>query len=256
MHTPRGYLRTAALKFGQITCNFYRRAKTLQVQGKDGDDLKNNLISLSKENGARTGSDLCSSSTTAEVPNQDGVVGHQTDETNSHDGVDFPTESQAIDESDQPYSPQCAYVSHFNTEIENLKKELLDLRLLVSSSSLCSPPTSDSVEMLNKLKHENDLLSRELISQKEQCKSLSEERDSLKLVVQLLSKDLYKSKLTDAPPPSQEKSDTGTDMAVKVNFPPPKVTHHTTNPPHSPDIPGETTVILGDSIIQNLQGYI
>ena len=59
------------------------------------------------------------------------------------------------------------------------------------SSSLCSPPTSDSVEMLNKLKHENDLLRRELISQKEQCKSLSEERDSLKLVVQLLSKDLY-----------------------------------------------------------------
>ena len=173
----------AALKFGQITCNFYTKAKTLQVQGKDGDDLKNNLISLSKENGARTGSDLCSSFTTAEVPNQDGVVGHQTDETNSHDGVDFPTESQAIDESDQPYSPQCAYVSHFNTEIENLKKELLDLRLLVSSSSLCSPPTSDSVEMLNKLKHENDLLRLELISQKEQCKSLSEERDSLKLVV-------------------------------------------------------------------------
>ena len=59
------------------------------------------------------------------------------------------------------------------------------------SSSLCSPPTSDSVEMLNKLKHENDLLRRELISQKEQCKRLSEERDSLKFVVQLLSKDLY-----------------------------------------------------------------
>ena len=99
------------------------------------------------------------------------------------DGVDLPIESQAIDESDQPYSPQCAYVSHFNTEIENLKKELLDLWLLVSSSSFCSPPTSDSVEMLNKLKHENDLLRSELISQKEQCKSLSEERDSLKLVV-------------------------------------------------------------------------
>ena len=198
----------AALKFGQITCNFYTKAKTLQVQGKDGDDLENNLISLSKENGAGTDSDLCSSFTTAEVPNQDGVVGHQTDETNSHDGVDFPTESQAIDESDQPYSPQCAYVSHFNTEIKNLKKELLDLLLLVSSSSFCSPPTSDSVEMLNKLKHENDFLRSELISQKEQCKSLSEERDSLKLVVQLLSKVLYKSKLTDAPPPSQEKNPT------------------------------------------------
>ena len=48
------------------------------------------------------------------------------------DGVDFSIESQAIDESDQPYLLQCAYVSHFNTEIENLKKELLDLRLLVS----------------------------------------------------------------------------------------------------------------------------
>ena len=177
-------------------------------------------MSLSKENGARTVSDLCSSST-RHIPNQDGVVGYQSDETNSQDGVDFPIESQAIDESGQPYSPQCAYVSHFNNEIENLKKELLDLRLLVSSSSLRSTPTSDSVEMLNNLKHENDLLRLELISQKEQCKSLSEERDSLKLVVQLLSKDLYKSKLTDAPPPSQEKSDTGTDMAVKVNFPPP-----------------------------------
>ena len=98
--TPPGrYIRTAALKFGQITCNVYTKAKTLQVQGKDGDDLKNNLISLSKENGARTVSDLCSSSTTAEVPNQDGVVGHQSDETNSQDGVDFPIESQTIDES-------------------------------------------------------------------------------------------------------------------------------------------------------------
>ena len=38
------------------------------------------------------------------------------------DGVDFSIESQAIDESDQPYSLQCAHVSHFNTEIENLKK--------------------------------------------------------------------------------------------------------------------------------------
>ena len=80
-------------------------------------------------------------------------------------------------------------MSHFNTEIENLKKELLDLRLLVSSSSLRSTPTSDSVEMLNKLKHANDFLRLQLISQKEQCKSLSEEKDSLKLLVQLLSKD-------------------------------------------------------------------
>ena len=78
----------------------------------------------------------------------------------------------------------------------------------MSSSSFCCPPNSDSVEMLNKLKHENDLLRSKLISQKEQCKSLSEERDSLKLVVQLLSKVLYKSKLTDAPPLSQEKNPT------------------------------------------------
>ena len=74
-------------------------------------------------------------------------------------------------------------------------------------------------------------------------------------MVQLLSNDIYKSKSTDAPPPSQEKSDNGTDMAFNVNLPPPKVTHHTTNPSHSPDIGGETTVIPGDSIIQKLQGY-
>ena len=74
-------------------------------------------------------------------------------------------------------------------------------------------------------------------------------------MVQLLSKDIYKSKSTDAPPPSQEKSDNRTDMAFNVNLPPPKVTHHTTNPSHSPDIGGETTVIPGDSIIQKLQGY-
>ena len=51
------------------------------------------------------------------------------------------------------------------------------------------------------------------------------------------------------------KSDDETAMAVKVNLPLPKITHHTINLPHSPDIPGETTVVLGDSIIQNLQGY-
>ena len=81
-------------------------------------------------------------------------------------------------------------MSHFNTDTENLKREVLDLGLLVSSSSLCSPPTSDSVEMLNKLKHENDLLRRELISQKEQCKSLSEEKDSLKLVAVIIERSL------------------------------------------------------------------
>ena len=56
-----------------------------------------------------------------------GVVGHESDETNLHDDVDFPIESQAIDESDQTFSPQGDHVSHFNTEIENLKKELLEL---------------------------------------------------------------------------------------------------------------------------------
>ena len=44
-------------------------------------------------------------------------------------------------------------------------------------------------------------------------------------------------------------------LAVEVNLPPPKATQHRANPLHSPDKPSETTVILGDSIIQNLQGY-
>ena len=44
---------------------------------------------------------------------------------------------------------------------------------------------------ISKLQKENDFLRRELTTQKERCHNLIEERVSLKLVVQILSKDLY-----------------------------------------------------------------
>ena len=119
------------LKSGQITCNFYVKAKTLQIQGKECDELKNNLISLAKEIDTYTGSILSSSSAPAEVPNQDGAEGSQPDETNSHNGVDCSVGPRVIDLSDHPFTPHCAYVSHFKSEIANMKKELLDLRLFV-----------------------------------------------------------------------------------------------------------------------------
>ena len=60
-------------------------------------------------------------------------------------------------------------------------------------NSLSTPQTNidTSESVINELRQENDSLRRELIAEKERNNGLIEERGSLKLVVKLLSKDLY-----------------------------------------------------------------
>lgn len=116
------------------------------------------------------------------------------------------------------------------------------------SSIQTNVDTSESV--VNKLRQENDSLRRELIAEKERNNGLVEERESLKLVVKLLSKDLY-HKSDDSISAPKENGNGNSTIVVDDATPTPSVPP---NPAES-STSAKTTVILGDSIIQNLQGY-
>ena len=90
---------------------------------------------------------------------------------------------------------------------------------------------------------ENDSLRQELIAEKECNSELVEEQVSLKLVVKLLSKDLY-NKSNDSTPLPKENGNGNINV----------VDNTISTPIVPPAESAKTTVILGDSIIQNLQG--
>ena len=112
--------------------------------------------------------------------------------------------------------------------------------------------TSESV--INKLRQENDSLRRELISEKEHNNGLIEERESLKLVFKLLSRDLYHRSNNSTSLPKENGNDNINVDDGNINF-----VDDTISTPIGPPVESlssaKTTVILGDSIIQNLQGY-
>ena len=106
--------------------------------------------------------------------------------------------------------------------------------------------TPQNLSVINKLRQENDSLRRELSAEKERNNGLVEEWESLKLVVKLLSKDLYKSNDSTSLP----KEDGNGNINVADD------TISTPIVPLAESLTSaRTTVIVGDSIIQNLQGF-
>ena len=82
------------------------------------------------------------------------------------------------------------YASHFNTQIANINDELKTIKSLLNFLTIPKTNVDTSESVINKLRQENDSIRRELIAEKERNNGLVEERESLKLVVKLLSKDL------------------------------------------------------------------
>jgi len=93
-----------------------------------------------------------------------------------------------------------------------------------------------------------------LIAEKELNNRLIEERESLKLVVKLLSKDLYHKSNNSNSPPKENGNENINIVDGNIN-----VVDGTISTPIIPLAESlssaKFTVILGDSIIQNLQGY-
>ena len=141
------------------------------------------------------------------------------------------------------------YASYFSTQIASINDELKTIKSLLNSLSTPQTNIDTSESIINKLRQENDSLRQELIAEKARNNGLVEERESLKLVVNLLSKDLY------------YKSNDSTSLPKESGNENINAVDDTTSSPIVPPIPAEsltsakTTVILGDSIIQNLQGY-
>ena len=133
------------------------------------------------------------------------------------------------------------YASYFNAQIASINDELLN--------SLSTPQTNidTSESVINKLRQENDSLRRELIAEKERNNGLIEERESLKLVVKLLSKDLYHKSNDSTSLPKENGNGNINVVDDMISTPSISPTESLTS--------AKTTVILGDSIIQNLQGY-
>ena len=223
-----------------MTFNFYTKAKTLQIQGKENaNQLRADLVNLACTVNSND-------SVTPKLEEQDGVEAFcSSDEEGEEDNNSMTHQSLTANLDSSML--EGAYASHFNTQIASIKDELKTIKSLLNFLSTPQTNVDTSESIINKLRQENDRLRQELIAEKERNNGL-EERESLKLVVNLLSKDLYYKSNDSTSLPKEN---------VNVNI---NAVDDTTSTPIVPPIPAEsltstTTVILGDSIIQNLQGY-
>ena len=230
----------SVMKAKGMTFNFYIKAKTLQIQGKENaNQLRADLVNLACTENSNN-------SDTPELDEQDGVE------------ASLPSEEEGDeDKNTMAYQPPTVnldsstfegpYASYFNTQIAKINDELKTIKSLLNFLTIPQTNVDTSESVINKLRQENDSLRRELIAEKERNNGLVEERESLKLVVKLLSKDLY-NKSNDSTPLPKENIN-GNINVVDNTISTPIV------PPAESLTSVKTTVILGDSIIQNLQGF-
>ena len=223
-----------------MTFNFYTKAKTLQIQGKENaNQLRADLVNLACTENSN-------GSVSPELEEQDGDEASRSsdeegDEDNNSTAFQPPTVNLNSSILEGPYA------SYFNAQIASINDELKTIKSLLNSLSTPQTNIDTSESVINKLRQENDSLRRELIAEKERNNGLIEERESLKLVVKLLSKDLY-HKSNDSTSLPKENGN-GNINVVDDMISTPSI------PPTESLTSAKTTVILGDSIIQNLQGY-
>lgn len=173
----------SVMKVKGMTFNFYIKAKTLQIQGKESaNQLRADLVNL-----ACTGNS--NDSVTPESVEQDGVeASRSSDEEGDDDDNTMTYQPPTINfDSSILEGPYASY----NIQITSIKDELKTIKSLLNCLSTPQTIVDTSESVINKLRQENDSLRRELIAEKEPSNGLVEEGESLKLVVKLLSKDLY-----------------------------------------------------------------
>ena len=223
-----------------MTFNFYIKAKTLQIQGKENaNQLRADLVNLACTENSNN-------SDTPELDEQDGVVAsHPSDDGGEEDNITTAYQPPTVNLDSSMF--EGPYASYFNTQIASINDELKTIKSLLNFLTIPQSNVDTSESVINKLRQENDSLRRELIAEKERNSGLVEERESLKLVVKLLSKDLY-TKSND-PTPLPKENRIGNINVVDNTISAPIV------PPADSSTSAKTTVILVDSIIQNLQGF-
>ena len=233
----------SVMKAKGMMFNFYIKAKTLQIQAKENaNQLRADLVNLASTENPN-------GSVTPELEEQDGVeASRSSDEEGDEDSNSMAYQPPTVNlDGSILVGP---YASYFNTQIASINDELKPIKSLLNSLSTLQTKihTSESA-IINKLRQENDSLRRELIAEKEHNNGLIEERESLKLVVKLLSKDLYHKSNDSTSLPKENEDGNGNINIVDDTISTP------VTPRAESLASAKTTVILGDSIIQNLQGY-
>ena len=108
------------------------------------------------------------------------------------ENVDQPDDVICIDDD---HLKTCPSQSYFQGLFDRLANELALLKGKIEASN--QPTTMDA---MHKLSEENGLLREHLKNAQEKQQQLTEERDSLKLVVSILSKELHQTKSNLAVP--------------------------------------------------------
>ena len=91
---------------------------------------------------------------------------------------------------DQPVARNCPCSHHLSPLMEDLRSEIRDIKQKMSCSH--DRPTEVGLESsIKRFKEENDYLRTQMAAMSERYDRIKEERDSLKLVVSIISKDLY-----------------------------------------------------------------
>ena len=104
-------------------------------------------------------------------------------------GAKRDSEVIQVDLVETPGSPistrvKCPCYEHFDSQIKNLTREIMNMKERINYTQENSSP-------IVRLKEENAVLRAQLSSLKEKYDTILEERDSLKLTVKIISKDLY-----------------------------------------------------------------
>ena len=254
-----------------ITVNYYTKATTLQIQGKDiANKLRAQLVSqaLNQTENDINQSALHTSFLAYESEQEQECQDGGENSSNSSSGgyinsspnvTCFDSKITASSSGEDSLS-----ANYFHSQIAAIKDELKTIKSLLKPAN-----TNTSAEAtISKLHKENEHLRFELTAANERYKNQSLELDSLKLVVQMISKDLlhYKSNTSVLPTTIQQDHSTSRREEEKLQRPEKDAIEvdNTMNPDSSPStLPARikssktttTTVILGDSIVQNLQGF-
>ena len=165
----------------------------------------------------------------------------------------------------------CPSHSYFHDLFNRLERELVDIKKHLKLTE------SSTGRSTHKLEEENNSLREHLKSSQQKLQQVTEERDSLKLVVSILSKDLYHSSQKDSSSghtrhnqpksfndplePEQQwqtvgktKGQTSANKRKNNSSKTPKKTNANANDSEITPVEQFTTLLIGDAMVQNVQG--
>ena len=183
--------------------------------------------------------------------------------------------TEAKDEQDDEIilvgtKPQpCPSHSYFHDLFNRLERELVDIKKHLKLTE------SSTGRSAHKLEEENNSLREHLKSSQQKLQQVTEERDSLKLVVSILSKDLYHSSQKDSSSghtrhdqpksfndpiePEQQwqtagktKGQTSANKRKNNSSKTPKKTNANADDSEITPVEQFTTLLIGDSMVQNV----